>query len=212
MKKNNFIQKHQKGFTIIELLIATTVFSVILLVATTGVIRIGQTYYKGIIQARTQETTRAVSEELTRSLQFNGSGVVRFPPPDDNKICLGNVRYTHHVGVKVTGNSGGLIAHDIPQGENCIASAGTNQRQLLGENMRLLKFKVDEADSSGLIKVQVRIAYGDADLLTAYPPNASEGSPPLASPGLENAACQLGTSASSFCATARLDTLVKKRL
>jgi prepilin-type N-terminal cleavage/methylation domain-containing protein len=217
MKKNNFTLKHQSGFTIIELLIATSVFSVILLVATTGIIRIGQTYHKGITQARTQETTRAVSEEITRSLQFSGTAIEKdLPSPNQDKFCMGKIRYTRYPGVKVTGAgvNEGLIAEKMPDIYSCPATPlQADRRQLLNQNMRLLNFKISDA-GIGLYRVDVRIAYGDAGLLSVYDPSTIDAGvrPAEANPPLENASCRSGIPASSFCATSRLDTLVKKRL
>ena len=51
----------QKGFTVLELMIATTVFSVMLLLTTTGMIQIGKVYYKGLVTAKTQDTVRSIS-------------------------------------------------------------------------------------------------------------------------------------------------------
>lgn len=42
------------GFTLIELMIATTVFSVVMLISTYGFIKINQYYTKGVNAARTQ--------------------------------------------------------------------------------------------------------------------------------------------------------------
>lgn len=60
--------KNTAGFTIVELMIATVVFSVILILITTGIIQIGKAYYKGIIGSRTQETARKITDEVGRSI------------------------------------------------------------------------------------------------------------------------------------------------
>src|SRR5687768_12937296 len=86
----NFTDKPKNsGFTIIELMIATVVFSTILLIITGGIVQIGKAYYKGVISARTQNTTRQLTDEVTRNLQFNrgkfvSSGIWR---------CVGGTHY-----------------------------------------------------------------------------------------------------------------------
>src|SRR5689334_15673116 len=98
MSKVNKKLKSQSGFTIVELLIATAVFSLVLLVVTAGIIRMGQAYYKGITMSRIQETTRTVSQEVTSSIQLaagkrrNGSITI----PNAKQFCVGDVRYTYY--------------------------------------------------------------------------------------------------------------------
>lgn len=104
------ITKNQKGFTILELIIASTVFSLIMLLSTTGLIQIGKTYHKGQITAKTQETTRGVAEEISREVQFSGKSVqsshLATDPGADygglgangvkiKATCIGDTRYTY---------------------------------------------------------------------------------------------------------------------
>lgn len=66
----------QRAFTILELMIASMVFSVILLLVTTGVVQIGRTYYRGVLQSQTQETARNIIDEISRGIQFSGEDVI----------------------------------------------------------------------------------------------------------------------------------------
>ncbi|HSH55662.1 MAG TPA: type II secretion system protein [Candidatus Limnocylindrales bacterium] len=69
-------QKHsQRGFTIIELLIATMIFSVILIAVSAAVLRFAKQYYKGVISNQTQSTARAIMDDISRSVQFNAGTV-----------------------------------------------------------------------------------------------------------------------------------------
>ena len=70
------VKLRNKGFTIVELLIATAVFSFILLVVTTGIIRLGNMYYKGVISSRTQESIRNIVSETSSAIQFAQSSKV----------------------------------------------------------------------------------------------------------------------------------------
>ena len=61
------------GFTIVELMIALTVLSTILLLSTIVLITIGALYSKGVNAASLQNTTRTIAADLTSSLQFSGN-------------------------------------------------------------------------------------------------------------------------------------------
>lgn len=89
----------QSGFTLVELLIATTVFSVILIAATASLIQIGRMYNKGVISSRTQQAARNVTDELTQSIQFSNGEITTYGPVPSQPLptqvlCLGTVRYT----------------------------------------------------------------------------------------------------------------------
>jgi prepilin-type N-terminal cleavage/methylation domain-containing protein len=95
--------KNHKGFTVLELIIATTVFSVMLLLTTTGMIQIGRVYYKGLITSKTQETARSISEEIVRTVQFGGDAqlvpgaTANFGGLVAQSVCMNNIRYTYSI-------------------------------------------------------------------------------------------------------------------
>lgn len=213
--------KSQGGFTLLELLIATSVFSVVLLIVTTGVIRLGQSYYKGIIQSRTQETNRAVATDISRAFQFAG-GVKVYDPDIPNQFCIGDTRYTFSLNQKVSKDSNGnqvegLRSERIKPSDACNdPGVGTDRKEMLGNNMRLLKFDVNSADTQDKTwRVDMAIAYGDNDLLSHYTddetPQGWDGSN-TGDQAVRNAVCKSGIPGGSFCATSQLDILVKKRL
>ena len=216
------LTKNQFGFTIVELLMATVVFSVVLLIVTTGIIKISQSYYRGIIQNRTQEAVRNVSEEISRTIQLaNGQKVLSTANAgfgtSGGQFCVGAVRYTYGLNEKI-GDPGavGLKAEKVPPNDCNAASVPTNVTQLLSKNMRLLRFKVepDPLTQDKTYRIDIRVAYGDNDLLSHY---NDDGSPIRPAPAdviddADGAVCKSGVSGGSFCATAQLDTLVKKRL
>ncbi len=217
LNKNDKSLKSQKGFTIIELMIATGVFSVILLVVTSGIIRIGQTYYKNIISNKTQENVRTVSEDISRTIQL-ARGQKR-DVAGQTQFCIGDMRYTYTLNQKVNTSDvsapRALTAEKISPSASCGTTppVAANVRELLGNNMRLLRFKVDPADADQKTwNVDIRIAYGDDDLLTAY---NDDGTPLNAADllnDIDRANCKSGVAGASFCATAQLDTVVKRRL
>lgn len=207
--------KNNQGFTILELLIATTVFSVILLVVTTGIIRIGNIYYKGITSSKTQESIRNISSEFSSSIQFaNG---IKVPGSLPRIFCLGNTRYTYFLNSEYTkGNEAttGIYSEILSPGSACATCSGgcvTEAKQLLGNNMRVLSLRVDPVAGTAnkVWNVYTKVAYGYDDLLSNYNATPAQNSSPAF---LQGVTCRSGIAGSSFCSTAELDTLVKKRL
>lgn len=105
---------NKQGFTILELMIATVVFSVILLVVATALVQLGNMYYKGQVTVRTQETARQVADEISQEVQFSGQAITTGTATLDNSnvsdplvagaICIGNTRYTYATNRQVDPN------------------------------------------------------------------------------------------------------------
>src|SRR5690349_14114335 len=101
--KQHTEHRGQKGFTIVELMVATLVFSVVLLVVTVGIMQFTRSYYRGAIQAKTQDTARTVIDNITQSLQFGLAEPDIGVNPDDQTIgyfCAGGYRFAFTKGVK----------------------------------------------------------------------------------------------------------------
>src|SRR6478609_5585690 len=90
----------QAGFTIIELLIATTVFSVVLLVFLTAFIRISQLFYKGVNMSHTQETARTVLQDISDDIQFYKT-TINTTSLGQGYFCVGAHRYAFNLHQQV---------------------------------------------------------------------------------------------------------------
>ncbi|HYF97320.1 MAG TPA: prepilin-type N-terminal cleavage/methylation domain-containing protein [Patescibacteria group bacterium] len=208
----------QNGFTILELMIATTVFSVVLLVAGSGIIAIGRMYYKSITSSRVQEVARSAMDDVTRSLQFS-SGIVAKELSGSIKVrCFGEDRYTYVINEPLTGSAYGLKQDKTPA-EGCslgTPAAGTtvppNAKQLLGSGMRLMQFYVSDG-VDGVFKVNIKVAYGDNDLLSIYDEDGNEDGwvPPAPEATAASALCR-GGPGNSFCSVSGLETLISSRI
>jgi prepilin-type N-terminal cleavage/methylation domain-containing protein len=220
----------QKGFTIIELMIATSVFATILLMVSVMIIGISRLYYKGINQSRVQAATRQIAEQVSQSLQYTGGVWV----PGTSKpfttvnggvtqsitaeaYCMGNIRYSFVRGVQ-SGDGPGESRHALWRDTNdddltCepvdltnpnIKSISPEGQEMIMRGGRVTELKIDGAASPFIITVAV--AYGDdttdndGPLELAVPP-----APP------EDARCR-GGNATQFCATAKLKTAAVRRL
>ncbi|HSX43711.1 MAG TPA: prepilin-type N-terminal cleavage/methylation domain-containing protein [Candidatus Saccharimonadales bacterium] len=93
------IRLESNGFTIVELMIATGILSVILLICATSLIDIGRTYNKGVISTQTQDATRAIMQDASNLVQF-GSTIPKAGAPQsfnslaEQSYCIGTTRYT----------------------------------------------------------------------------------------------------------------------
>lgn len=102
-------KSYQSGFTIVELMIATVIFTLVFMGATYAILEIGKKYYRGLTLARTDSIARSVTEEISQSIQFSSqpvrvpnypSGALVYGPqvnvgdPDTFYFCVGPNRYT----------------------------------------------------------------------------------------------------------------------
>ncbi len=119
----------QRGFTIIELMIATTIFSLVLMLCLAGIMQITKMYYQGVTQTRTQEKARTIVDEIAESIRYTpaGSNIViqgnSGPDPivvgpevpytasdDTNYLCVGSKRYTYAIDRQLKENPSGVPA------------------------------------------------------------------------------------------------------
>lgn len=219
MKKRLVTDK--KGFTIIELIIASSVFGVVLLIAMTGILYIGRAYYKGIITSRTQETARSIVNEISSSFQYGGVTPVTSPAVDESTgfraQCIGKFRYSYVLDSRVNNNSDpGTSRHAlwldvIGQGKACVPldlnlpvpeddntdktspDALAQRRELLPTNMRIDEFDVQQPAGRSFLNVNIRLIFGEQDL-------SPEGT------------CIQNRFGGQFCAVSDQRTTVKKRL
>jgi type II secretory pathway pseudopilin PulG len=209
----NKIIKRPSGFTVVELLIATSVFAAVLILITTGILQFTRQYYKGVVSSKTQNTARAIMDDVVRTIQFNGGDVYALTSGGTG-YCIGeSKRYSYSLNWQVTDGAPnatlnqakhGLIADNITgcnAGTSALnarsianLSAATNQREMLGQNMRLAKLNI--SGSGDLYNVTVKVIYGDNDLLEGAAPNQK---------------CR-STVGSQFCAVSELNTTVNKRV
>jgi len=186
--------KREAGFTIVELMIATTVFSVILLLCTFGIIQIGKSYYKGATLVRTQNASRDIIDNVSQAIQYGTTppSVVTTP---SGQFCVGNTLYIYNVNVKVTGS-----AHGFQILNNCNPALATVNKELLGENMRLTRFTISNSPA-GDYTIMVKVTYGDDEQINLTVPQTAP----------EYGNCKGGVG-DQFCASSELQTTVHRRL
>lgn len=200
------IAKKDAGFTIVELMVATLVFSIVLLTVTLGIIQISRVYYKGINEADVQNTARSIMDTVTQAIQFSGSDITVTPSPVPGTMqafCIGNTQYSYKLGYQLTENDtpgpnqtkAAFVSNNIAGCSG--AAAQTSGKEFLSPNMRLADLSVTEVSPGKLYKVTVRVAFGDDDLLN--------------SPTGQNASCKSSVG-SQFCSVSELTSTVYKRV
>jgi hypothetical protein len=210
------------GFTIVQLLIATAVFSFVLLLCTTALLQITRLYYKGITSARTQEVARQVMDEISRNVQF-GSGpvdVAGAPPAGGGPnfvLCIGaSKRYSFVKGLQLSDDAPNgnkrrnVLVVDNNAAGTCLAqildppvvpALAPGSRELLATNMSIADLKIEEtALGSKQYKITLRILSGDEDVTKDTDGDSVDDS------------CEDFRFGTQFCATADLSTVVKKRV
>lgn len=196
----------QAGFTIVELMFATTIFSVIILIAALTLIQVGKMFHKGTVDNQTQEVLRSAMTNITDVIQY-GQGAI--DTSQANTLCVGGTRYSYVLDRKVYNDVGtfdtatqtkyALVSSNItgpciPVAQNQLQDGSatlTSPRELLGPNMSLLNLTVTPL-TGNLYTVRMRIAYGDSDLRS----------------GNGCLSLRLG---GAFCSVGELETTVQKR-
>ncbi len=207
-------QSKQKGFTLVEVMVATLVFSVVLIVITSAILQFTRVYYKGVTESNVQDTARTITDLISQSIQFNGGTVnttTTTPSPGTYyAFCIGAQRYSYATGWEMA-SAYSASKHQIPHVlvvdnySGCNGSTPPAQslngavtgRELLSPNMRLARLQVTNVGTN-LYKVSVRVVYGDDDLLNG--------------PTTATANCQSFSSGTQFCAYSDITTTVVKRV
>jgi prepilin-type N-terminal cleavage/methylation domain-containing protein len=177
------ITPEQAGFTIIELLIATVVFSMVIVVILYGVLSFTHAYYGGINASTTQGTARSILNSVAQSIEFSGSPITQTPaslPGAGSTIyfCAGGVTYIYSWGRMYTGspsltNPGLYVVPGNCQVPATIPTA--DGQELLAQNMRITALTVTPGSSGQLYTVSLGLAYGESDLLCNVSKNGGTG-------------------------------------
>lgn len=209
--------KHRtSGFTILEVLIATMVFTIVLMICVQVVTRIGQLYFKGVTSSQIQDLTRNLSEEFSSQIQFGSS----IPQPDSITggqagdvliFCVGDNRYRAVMNRKLLGDRGvpSVLKRMTYSGEcDLVTDNFDDATELAVKNMRILKLSiVRSVDHPSVWKLDIRLALGDDDLFS-FPVAGSTDTPAV----YGEAICDSGISGSQFCATSELSSTLFRRV
>lgn len=212
MKRSN-----NKGFTIVELMIASSTFSVMLLVCLGAVIYLGRLYYKGVTISSTIDTTDTAMENVIESIQYSENTFPVAASGGWQGYCMDNKKFSYRTGTQLVTNSPGsgqsdqvlIISTDPgcnPSTSNAEPVNSSDRRELLKENMRLTSFRVTSS-GSGLYDIEIGVAYGGdpTDSLVEQNTFNTDGSGNIVS-------CKDSSQATAFCAVTYLTASVGKKV
>lgn len=209
--------KSQKGFTIIELMIATSVMSVMLVIISILMTNIGSLYSKAISQSHVQNDIRNITDDLAIHIKFSGTDVKRATSPDGKtkRLCFGTTRYTYIEGVRIgtdaTDSQHVLWRDLIPSAKTCadptngwlntadpssVLNDGKEGTEMVSPRTRVTKLTIT-GDTSPYF-IDLRLAVGEDDQLFVN--------------GSGDTLCIGNQSGHQYCATADLKTTVIRRL
>lgn len=219
--KNRRKIQNIKGFTIIELMIATTIFAVIMIITTTAIIGISKTYIQGLVESQNQNTTRRVVSQISQDIQFNNqatiningiSGLGRTPLSSTGWFCIGQDVYVVQLDQEIL-NSGdwALIRYSssscpgsqptftngLPTNPPYTYNAGSVE-ELLTTNQQLARFSIIEIN--GYYKISATVAYGNSSVLQAILPNPNDG---------VNYECNTSSFSINFCSITSLTNSIE---
>ena len=165
------IRTSNKGFTIVELLIATTILTTVLVSASFVLVQVGRLYYKGNITAKTQQATRNIVDSISRPIQLQGGNLIGpSGPASQSYICIGLQRFTYqtvqqvgvacynHALIRDTLSDPAACGTNVPPLTGSVPPGGES---MLSDGMRLFELNVGPGASPGVYEVTVRAGYGE---------------------------------------------------
>ena len=218
----------EKGFTILEIMIATVVVSVILVLITSVMIGLQNLYNKGLNEERAQDNVRSIVDQIAQEIQASGSVVLDQPGIFTatiagtnypvNAYCIGSVRYLFVTGLQLGSQTQQSLWRDSSDSGNKCVFTPTNSnlniiynnpnsivtdngKELIANGARLTYFKILPPftyPNDPNYTIQLSIAYGNDNQLNPFPFTTT------------NAKCN-GGAGDQFCATASLSTEVAQR-
>lgn len=200
-------RRNQKGFTVVEFLIATAVFSSVLLVCSYAVVHIGRMYFKGSLTSRTQDTSRRVGEDIAQAIQFSAGGTAPRNGGSGSLLswCIGTIQYSYATD-RALGNTGHVLWKSrIPATDSDCTPCDLTQQtpcgageELLGDRMRIPRFNLTTNAASAMTTVDLVISYGEsADMFET---------------GSNFTICKGINASGDFCAVSAYYTIVGRRL
>jgi prepilin-type N-terminal cleavage/methylation domain-containing protein len=236
MRRKPLTAPNQKAFTIVELMIATSILSVILVLVTAMMISIGNLYYKGASQTSLQDNIRNVVDELSQDLQLNGSALITSANSHTDlprSYCIGTTRYTYILGKQITTNnplganqSYHVLWRDTVPAGTCPDLSSTfitssspptsSGTELVSPNSMLTGFSITTTAGGSPFTIVVNEANASSDLLcdtVSADCSSISMSSHVWDPNapLGQIICK-GLAGTQFCATADLTVTVSERL
>lgn len=211
-----------KGFTIIELMIATTVFGFILLMLSSAILYMTKQYQHSLYVSNTQAAASNVIQTVAAAVKYSkyNSSIVEQNVSGTNVFCLGSrklvvTKYKQLKSAITNPATTTTNAVVTSYNDTCNTTPAADKTELLGEGMRVSKLDIKQKDD--VVTVAVRVVYGDDDLLCSETKLAGSCTDPAknlnpAAPATDfqtgDLACKVGKG-SEYCAVSELTTTIR---
>lgn len=190
------------GFTTIELLVAISVFSLMLLLTSGVMVELGRQFHKGNVSSRTQEVSRVIIDEISNNIQYSASDPYQLPPSGSvNHWCIAGRLYSYVLDQELSPSNPNVLLRSTdcstPPSEP-LQRTSSDQVELLADSMRITEFSLQEQGK--VWRIAITVAHGDDDV---FDPTVPAGDPPR---------CRAGAADSTYCAVSSLSTVVVRKL
>jgi type II secretory pathway pseudopilin PulG len=138
---------NESGFTIIETMIALSIFIVVLLLVTVSISGYFTTFYRSIVVSDSQNIIQNVSNTVEQAVQYSNSLPVFTEPSGDNPgtLCVGNEEFVFNLGEEVPADTSNAL-YELPVAAGGVCTPNptplTGGNSLLGDHYRLITFSV----------------------------------------------------------------------
>lgn len=188
----------QRGFTLIELILAMAVFSMMLLIIVSGFINVVHLHNRAIALNQTQDNARAAMDQIVQAVRNSSNGStpnIQGSAPLGASLCVSSVSGPDTVFFI------DAVTYSLMRADGCVARL--NAEALTNPNVVVTNFAptVESVSGSAGTKPQVDLALTVA---------TSNGTTDPATNG-EGVKCAVGTSTQTFCSVVTFKSGVTPR-
>ena len=202
-------------------MIATVVFSTVLLIATISIIFVSKTYSTSQINIKLQNTTESILTSLSNAIKYNKPTPINMNYSTafrnySGYFCIGNNVYTYYLPSHPSDNeplnytdSLGNTKNEVGLIQSVSTTCGPNLNgvQLLSNNERLGELDIVPRGNS--YEILISIAYGDDSVLKL--PNTTLSPNPDGTPNYPYY-CDVNSFSLSFCSVDTVSSIASSRL
>jgi Tfp pilus assembly protein PilV len=163
-----------RGFTVIELLLAMTFLTFILLFVITATIQIMRVYNKGVATKTINQSGRTIVEEMSREIRGANPSTFNTSQMSNGRLCLGEVSYIWNLGNTMSGANKytdntpiSFVRVKDPSGLYCDPSQTPTKAaatELISNTIWVQQVSVIQSVASDSSLVQLRIRLSTSDI------------------------------------------------